>query len=191
MTEQGLENVLCDTSDIVLIVCLWSSFSHGRSHRAPHVRRILSQTSSHSPLPHLKRHNNNNSGKSFPSCLSVTDPEFTTAPEENRCWSWSRCRRHRYCLYETFSEKPEKIFCHLQRLHVEKALPQRKAGVCSTAQYYAVLRTCFWVLLCPVIKKVSLTSEVCGDWTGLRSVLTTVRQEGGESTGSFCSPQTR
>lgn len=43
-----------------------------------------------------------------------------------------------------------------------------------------------WVL-CWVMKQVSLTSEVCGDRTGLRSVWTTVRQEGGVSTGSFCS----
>lgn len=150
-------------------VCVSSSFSHGRSHRPPHVRRILSQIPSDPLFPHLKRHNNNNSGKSFPSSLSVTDPEFTTAPQENStsrqkssinlqtsCWSWSYCRRHCYCLRDTqWKTWRENVLMSAAAPHRGGAPPEEVRGrgheLQVGGQTSAVLRSTTYVLLSIVV----------------------------------------
>lgn len=150
---------------------------------------------------HLKSHNNS-SEKSFPSSPRPSDSDW---PRIHHC-----SRRTSLTLYRLIYRRRLRVRCgtesrrrlkppqtltsdrnrkcllrRLQWLHVRAALPQRRSKVSDVNCGWEGRGLQYYMLCCAeLLKQVSLTSEVCGDWTGLRSVWTTVRQEGGVSTGA-------
>lgn len=111
---------------------------------------------------------------------------------------WPRiphCTTEVWLFIDSFcsSQRLRRRWSHRRRLKQEVCAAAPRRGSAPSEEVSHV-RSGLWVggggglwVLCWVMKQVSLTSEVCGDRTGLRSVWTTVRQEGGVSTGSFCS----
>lgn len=180
----------CRVTSAMFCFRLWNmnlfvSLSHGRSHRPAHVRRSLSQIPSDPPEPPsadgpapLKHHTHQRQRKIPPN-----HPRLTQNPSLHH----RSLTLHRFILLQSTSSS------------TLKPLQTSETGSVCGGSTSRQRRSAMWGVdcgwggpgglwvLCWVMKQVSLTSEVCGDRTGLRSVWTTVRQEGGVSTGSFCS----